>query len=115
MIEIHKQLRARKDLRNMWLYSFKRWGEKQADKYYDEITKGMELLADYPEIVIACDGIKKVIAVLRSKNTKFIIELQKHVLLSSGFYMKAGSSPSIFKNLPNSCIFRPIVTGHYVL
>ena len=65
----------------------------------------MELLADYPEIGIACDEIKKVIAVLRSKNTKFIIELQKRVLLSSGFYMKAGSPRSIFKNPPK------VITG----
>ncbi len=36
----------------MWLYSFKTWGEKQADQYYDEIAKGLDLIASYPEIGI---------------------------------------------------------------
>ena len=58
MLEIHNQLRARKDLKGMWQYSFKKWGEKQADKYYDEIIKGINLIAIHPEIGIACDDIK---------------------------------------------------------
>ena len=59
MIEIHKQVKAKKDLKNIWLYSFKKWGEKQADHYYDEMIKGIDLIADYPEIGITCDEIKK--------------------------------------------------------
>ena len=32
---IHTQNLAKKDLQAIWLYSFKNWGEKQADKYFD--------------------------------------------------------------------------------
>ena len=59
MIEIHKQVKAKADLRGIWLYSYKKWGERQADHYYDEMIKGIDLIADYPEIGIACDEIKK--------------------------------------------------------
>jgi toxin ParE1/3/4 len=59
MLELHKQVRARKDLEGMWLYSFQKWGEKQADQYYDEIIKGMNLIVNHPEIGIVCDDIKK--------------------------------------------------------
>lgn len=59
MLEIHKQVRARKDLLDVWRYSFKRWGEKQADRYYDELINGMDLIARNPEIGIACDDIRE--------------------------------------------------------
>lgn len=59
MLEIHKQVRARKDLKGVWRYSLKKWGEKQADKYYDELIKGMDLIVSYPEIGVACDDIKE--------------------------------------------------------
>ena len=39
MRKTHKQALANKDLQGIWLYSFKNWGEKQADKYFDEIVR----------------------------------------------------------------------------
>jgi len=58
VLELHIQLRARNDLRGLWIYSFKRWGEKKADQYYEEIIKGLDLIATHSEIGIACDDIK---------------------------------------------------------
>ncbi len=58
MIKIHKQVKARQDLKNIWLYSFRKWGEQQADKYYDEIIHGIDLLKDNPEIGVSCDDIR---------------------------------------------------------
>jgi plasmid stabilization system protein ParE len=57
MLKIHKQVRARKDIKGIWQYSLKRWGERQADKYYDELIKGMDLLISHPEIGVARDDI----------------------------------------------------------
>jgi len=34
MRKLHTQALAKQDL-NMWLYSFKNWGEKQADCYFE--------------------------------------------------------------------------------
>jgi len=59
MIEIHKQVKAKKDLKGIWLYSYQQWGEKQADCYFDEINQGIDLIASHPGIGIPCDEIKK--------------------------------------------------------
>jgi len=59
MLKIHKQSLAEEDLENIWLYSFETRGERQADKYYDELKKGMELLSDNPDLGASCDDIRK--------------------------------------------------------
>ncbi len=45
------------DLNSIWNYTFEKWSEKQADKYYDllkksclEISKNPEIGKGYPEI-----------------------------------------------------------------
>jgi len=48
MPQINKQPLAEQDLINIWLYTFKRWGEIQADKYLDELEQGIKLLASQP-------------------------------------------------------------------
>lgn len=37
--------KAKTDLRNIWNYTEDRWGEQQADRYYRDIIKTIELLA----------------------------------------------------------------------
>jgi len=59
MLKIHKQFLAEEDLENIWLYSFETQGECQADKYYDELIKGMELLAYNPALGVSCDHIRE--------------------------------------------------------
>lgn len=58
MVKIRKQAKAEEDLKNIWLYSFETWGEQQADWYYDELVKGMNLLARNPDLGTACDDIR---------------------------------------------------------
>jgi len=58
MLKIHKQVLAKKDFKGMLLYSIKRWGEKHADQYYDEVSNSINLIASNPEIGITCDEIK---------------------------------------------------------
>jgi toxin ParE1/3/4 len=45
-----KQAQAELDLVDIWLYTFNEWGEKQADKYLDELAAAMDLLAQQPLI-----------------------------------------------------------------
>lgn len=59
MRKIHKQALANKDLHAIWLYSFKNWGEKQADKYFDELQVAFNLIAENPEIGVSCDYIRE--------------------------------------------------------
>jgi len=58
MYIIHQQIKARKDLEEIWLYSFKEHGEQQADKYYDELIAGMETIQENPHIGVACSYIR---------------------------------------------------------
>lgn len=59
MHTIYKQVLAKKDLKNIWLYSQKNWGEIQADKYFNELETGIALIAENPEIGFACDYIRE--------------------------------------------------------
>ena len=56
---LYEKFTYAQDLKDIWLYSFERWGEKQADQYYDAIIKGIDLIAHYPKIGVKCDEIKK--------------------------------------------------------
>ncbi len=48
MTHIVKSPDAEIDLENIWLYSFEKWSEGQADRYYDELIDGIEKLVDNP-------------------------------------------------------------------
>mgnify|MGYP000703519387 CR=1 FL=1 len=58
MRKLHQQAKAREDLKKIWRYSFKEHGEKQADKYYDELITAMESIKANPYIGVACDYIR---------------------------------------------------------
>jgi len=36
------------DINNIWNYTYEQWSEKQADKYYNELLKKCEMLANSP-------------------------------------------------------------------
>ncbi len=48
MSPIHLRPLAKQDLNNIWLYSFQNWGEAQADQYFDQLSKAIELLGSAP-------------------------------------------------------------------
>ena len=48
MNKIHLRPLAELDLNNIWLYSFQNWGEAQADQYFDQLNKAIELLGSTP-------------------------------------------------------------------
>ncbi len=50
MPRIVKQALADQDLVDIWLYTFSEWGEKQADKYLDDMDSAIKLLAEQPLI-----------------------------------------------------------------
>ncbi len=59
MPHIVKSPKAEIDLENIWLYSFKKWSEDQADKYYDELTEGMNSLLENPLLGKSRDEVRK--------------------------------------------------------
>ncbi|MEW8026698.1 MAG: type II toxin-antitoxin system RelE/ParE family toxin [Candidatus Thiodiazotropha sp.] len=58
MHKIHQQIKARRDLKNIWLYSYENFGIDQADKYFDDLESAMETIQDNPLIGVSCDYIR---------------------------------------------------------
>ncbi len=50
MLKIVTSAQAENDLINIWSYSYKKWGEKQADHYLDRLSEGFELIAANPNL-----------------------------------------------------------------
>ena len=50
MYKTHQQVKARKNLKNIWLYTYENFGVDQAGKYFDELESGMENIRDNPKI-----------------------------------------------------------------
>ncbi len=63
MIVVNKTARAEQDLLDIWLYTFRTWGEVQADRYLDELDLGIRLLAENPNLGSdyghICDGYRR--------------------------------------------------------
>ena len=58
MYLLHQQVKARTDLKKIWQYTYQNHGEKQADKYYDELITGMKIIQENPHIGVSCDYIR---------------------------------------------------------
>lgn len=48
MPDVVKSPEAEADLEDIWLYSFEKWSEGQAERYYDELIDGINKLVDNP-------------------------------------------------------------------
>lgn len=51
--------KAVEDLTNIWDYTFDKWSEKQADKYYEMLLENCQNIADDPKIGKKYEGVKK--------------------------------------------------------
>lgn len=49
---------ARKDIEDIWIYSFNNWGEDQADKYFYEMDKAINTISENPNLGAACDYVR---------------------------------------------------------
>jgi toxin ParE1/3/4 len=58
MPEILIRPRVREDLKTIWRYSFRQWGERQADLYLGQLDDGIRTLVDFPDIGVPCDHIR---------------------------------------------------------
>ena len=59
MYRIHKQALAEEDIQGIWLYTYEKWGEAQADKYFDELEYGIKTIGHNPAIGKNCDAIRE--------------------------------------------------------
>lgn len=63
------------DLNNIWDYTFEKWSEKQADKYYSKIKMSCRWIGEDPDIGKPYKGISK--SLLGLKAEKHIIFYQE--------------------------------------
>ena len=57
MHKIRIRPEAKKDIKNIWNYTFETWGEKQADVYTTELGLAIDSLVDNPEIGFTIDHV----------------------------------------------------------
>ena len=86
MYKLHKQARAKQNLKKIWLYTYKKWGEAQADQYFDELDNGLKTLVQNPDI-----GKKR--ASIRDGYRS--LQINRHVI----FYKMAASTIQIVRVL----------------
>lgn len=54
------------DLNDIWIYTFKEWSEKQADKYYASLEFACTQIGKNPDLGKEYDGISKCLLGLRT-------------------------------------------------
>ena len=59
MRRIRKRARAEQDLIEIWLYTCSRWGEAQAELYFDHLDEGIRRIRRDPELGRRCDWIRE--------------------------------------------------------
>ncbi len=59
MLKITRRPEVKVDLIKIWLAGYERWGEAQADSYFEGLEQAIYLIAENPKIGVACDYIRK--------------------------------------------------------
>lgn len=72
--------KAVEDLSNIWEYTLHKWSEKQADKYYKQLLKRCQDIAEQPDLGKNYTGIT---------NDLFGLKTNKHII----FYRKRVDQP----------------------
>jgi len=67
-------LAAEADLRDIWRYTYKKWGLDQAEKYFDQIEACCEAVGDRRAISKALDGLQEGVHLYRCEH-HFIVWL----------------------------------------
>lgn len=65
MRKVLKQALAEADLVDVWIYTHDRWGDAQADRYFDDLETGINRLGRNPALGRSCDQIRQGYRVLR--------------------------------------------------
>lgn len=58
MLKLIIRPHAKKDIKNIWHYTYENWGEQQAGKYTNELDQAITLLTENPNLGIDIDVIR---------------------------------------------------------
>jgi len=59
MADFYLRPKARRDLEDIWSYTYETWGEDQADSYIHDLDSGFRALAVNPKKGRPCDAIRE--------------------------------------------------------
>ena len=59
MADFYLRPKARKDLEDIWSYTYETWGKDQADSYIHDLDSGFRALAVNPKKGRPCDDIRE--------------------------------------------------------
>ena len=74
MAEIVLRKAAIDDLNAIWKYTYEKWSEKQADKYYATIQLACNAIGKMPDVGKEYDGIIQICSVFNLENISFSID-----------------------------------------
>ncbi|EEW56516.1 ParE [Ruegeria sp. TrichCH4B] len=57
MRKIHHSQAAKSDFVNIWVETYRQWGEAQADRYLDDIDRALQGLLDNPQMGVDCSDL----------------------------------------------------------
>jgi toxin ParE1/3/4 len=88
---------SKKDLKDIWHYTYKNWGEKQADNYLSAIRDACIELSKFPTIGRLFHGLDKEVRVYRyQKHYIFYIERKESIKIIAIIHEKM----DIIKKIP---------------
>lgn len=58
MPRVRKSALAENDLIDIWLHTYRKWGEVPTDRYLDQLDEGIRQLARYPELGCDCQYVR---------------------------------------------------------
>ncbi|MEX1666636.1 type II toxin-antitoxin system RelE/ParE family toxin [Zhongshania arctica] len=72
---------AESDLVDIWVYTCNEWGVDQADKYLDQLERGINQLIDYPELGLDYSHVLPGYRQLHQEHHLVFYRLEKHYIL----------------------------------
>jgi len=80
MLVINIRPQAKDDIKEIWQYTFKNWGEKQADSYTSELGQSIDDIISNPKIGVPIDYIRKGYRLLHIKHHLVIYRLTNRTI-----------------------------------
>ena len=72
---------AQNDLSQIWLYTLNKWSLTQADRYYEDLLKGISVICSNPAIGKSISEIKETHRVFKIKSHLIVYKVNQELIL----------------------------------
>ena len=80
MYRLHLRAKARRDLKDIWHYTYENFGLAQADNYFDQLESAVETIQSNPKIGIACEYIRNGYRQLKVNHHYIFYRIEKRTI-----------------------------------